>query len=76
MGLPTPPPRRTKDSQASHVCHVLKMGDRMAHTVQKVTNSMDVSDIKTLTFDVFGTVVDWRASITKEGQRLGSSKGV
>ena len=44
--------------------------------VQNVTSSMDVSDIKALTFDVFGTVVDWRASITKEGQRLGSDKGV
>ena len=29
-----------------------------------------------LVFDVFGTVVDWRASIIREGQRLGKRKGI
>ena len=29
------------------------------------------SEIKALLFDVFGTVVDWRGSITKEMQRVG-----
>ena len=33
-------------------------------------------DIKALTFDVFGTVVDWRSSIIREGQRLSDSKGL
>ena len=37
---------------------------------------MDVSAVKALTFDVFGTVVDWRGSITREGERLGEAKGV
>jgi 2-haloacid dehalogenase len=32
--------------------------------------------IKALAFDVFGTVVDWRTSITREGQRLGKMKGI
>ena len=32
-------------------------------------------DIKALTFDVFGTVVDWRASIIREGQLLAARKG-
>ena len=27
--------------------------------------------IKALTFDVFGTVVDWRGSIAREGEALG-----
>ena len=31
-------------------------------------NSGPELDIKALTFDVFGTVVDWRASIIREGQ--------
>lgn len=31
--------------------------------------------IKALTFDVFGTVVDWRASIIREGQLLSANKG-
>lgn len=32
-------------------------------------------NVKALTFDVFGTVVDWRASIIREGQLLSASKG-
>ncbi len=37
---------------------------------------MDVSNVKALTFDVFGTVVDWRGSITRQGQELGKAKGI
>ena len=33
-------------------------------------------DIRALCFDVFGTVVDWRASIIHEGERLGAAKGI
>src|SRR5437762_2312921 len=29
-----------------------------------------------LVFDVFGTVADWRASVIREGRRLGRSKGL
>jgi 2-haloacid dehalogenase len=36
---------------------------------------MDPSDIKALTFDVFGTVVDWRGSIVREGLARWSNKG-
>jgi 2-haloacid dehalogenase len=32
---------------------------------------MNVSDVKALIFDVFGTVVDWRSSIIKQGQQFG-----
>lgn len=32
--------------------------------------------MKALTFDIFGTVVDWRSTIIREGQRLGSTKGI
>jgi len=32
--------------------------------------------VKALTFDVFGTVVDWRGSITREGRALGKALGV
>lgn len=31
-------------------------------------------DVKALVFDVFGTVVDWRGSIIREGQALGRKK--
>ncbi len=32
--------------------------------------------IKACVFDVFGTVVDWRGSITREGEALGRAKGI
>jgi 2-haloacid dehalogenase len=32
--------------------------------------------IKALSFDVFGTVVDWRGSIRREGEKLGAAKGI
>ena len=31
---------------------------------------------KALLFDIFGTVVDWRASIIAEGQAFGYSRGL
>ena len=37
---------------------------------------MDFSTVKALTFDVFGTVVDWRGSIIREGERLGAAHGI
>jgi 2-haloacid dehalogenase len=36
----------------------------------------ELSDIKALTFDVFGTVVDWRSGIIREGEALGRTKGL
>ncbi len=35
-----------------------------------------LQQVKALTFDVFGTVVDWRGSITREAQKLGKELGV
>lgn len=32
--------------------------------------------VKALTFDVFGTVVDWRSSITREGEALARAKNI
>ncbi|MDP6402797.1 MAG: haloacid dehalogenase type II [SAR202 cluster bacterium] len=37
---------------------------------------MDVSGVKALTFDVFGTVVDWRGTIMREGEELGRAKDI
>src|SRR6185312_14752310 len=37
---------------------------------------MDPASISALTFDVFGTVVDWRSSITREGQAFGRAKNL
>jgi 2-haloacid dehalogenase len=37
---------------------------------------MDSTNIKAFAFDVFGTVVDWRGSLIREGVDLGRKKGV
>jgi 2-haloacid dehalogenase len=37
---------------------------------------MDIAGIRALTFDVFGTVVDWRGSIIREGEALSAAKGI
>ncbi len=36
----------------------------------------DISAVQALTFDVFGTVVDWRSSLIREGEQLGATIGV
>ena len=36
---------------------------------------MGVEDVRALTFDVFGTVTDWRASVIREGEELAARKG-
>lgn len=35
-----------------------------------------MENVKALVFDVFGTVVDWRSTIIREGTKLGKSKGI
>ena len=37
---------------------------------------MDFSEVKAMTFDIFGTVVDWRGSIISEGENVWTDKGV
>jgi 2-haloacid dehalogenase len=37
---------------------------------------MAIPNVKALTFDVFGTVVDWRSSLIREGETLGKAKGL
>ena len=40
------------------------------------THSFEAGAIKALVFDVFGTVVDWRSSIVREGTTLSLVKGI
>ena len=37
---------------------------------------VDVSTLKALTFDVFGTVADWRSTVIQEMEQLGQAKGI
>src|ERR1700678_3105702 len=51
---------------------ILSTGIRAAMAL-RVENSVSA---KALVFDVFGTVVDWRGSITEEGKAWGKAKGI
>jgi len=37
---------------------------------------MTPPDVEALVFDVFGTVVDWRSGVIRDGERLGERKGL
>lgn len=37
---------------------------------------MAYEEVKALTFDVFGTVVDWRTSVAREAARIGRAAGI
>ncbi|MDL5363827.1 haloacid dehalogenase type II [Halalkalicoccus sp. NIPERK01] len=37
---------------------------------------MTVSNVDALVFDVFGTVVDWRSGVIRDGERLNETKGL
>jgi 2-haloacid dehalogenase len=37
---------------------------------------LDPAAVRALTFDVFGTVVDWRSSLVREGEALGRARGL
>ncbi len=54
---------------------LLPLGSFITSAAQESNPAFDVSKIKALTFDVFGTVVDWRSSIIREGQLLSVEKG-
>jgi 2-haloacid dehalogenase len=41
-----------------------------------MTAPFDPRKLRALVFDVFGTVVDWRSSIVREGQMLAAAKGL
>ena len=41
-----------------------------------MTQGKPIDRVKALTFDVFGTVVDWRASIIEQGRALGRKKAI
>ena len=37
---------------------------------------MTLREVDALVFDVFGTVVDWRSGVVRDGERLGEAKGL
>lgn len=41
-----------------------------------LVQAMPAPSVKALTFDVFGTVVDWRSTLIREGEALGRERGL
>lgn len=44
--------------------------------VKAVKEAKAAKEVKAIFFDVFGTVVDWRGGVIREGERLGAEKGI
>jgi 2-haloacid dehalogenase len=47
-----------------------------ANNLLGISADSNLSGVKALVFDVFGTVVDWRGSIIREGMQWGQAKGL
>ena len=47
-----------------------------ASAEESTESGESLRNVKALTFDVFGTVVDWRSSVIREGQLLSARKGL
>ena len=72
----TPPINRRAFLAASSMS-LVGMAIRPAASAAGVqTLSARVRGVRAMTFDVFGTVVDWRSSIIAEGEALGARKGI
>ena len=46
------------------------------NSLLRMSADSNLSAVKALVFDVFGTVVDWRGSIIREGMQWGQAKGL
>jgi 2-haloacid dehalogenase len=42
----------------------------------RAVTSTDLGDVRALTFDIFGTTVDWRSGVAGEARRVGALSGV
>ena len=51
-------------------------GAEPAKTLNQSNMSANLDSVKALTFDVFGTVVDWRSSVIREGEERAERKGL
>lgn len=54
---------------------LLSLGVGVIPSLSLAASGAVADSVKALTFDVFGTVVDWRGSIIREGQLLAARKG-
>ncbi len=63
-------------SVAASAAGTLVSGAASAAETAALPNASLHGSVKALVFDVFGTVVDWRGSIIREGELLGKRKGI
>ncbi len=67
---------QNRRSFLKHIALFASTAPMLAGVSQLANAQPSVADsVQALVFDVFGTVVDWRASIIREGQLLAASKG-
>ena len=71
MRLQNAPPARLSSTGARFTRRVFMASLPAAAAMSEAA----VSEVKALTFDVFGTVVDWRATVVREGQGTGAVEG-
>ena len=45
-------------------------------TQQEMDATADLHDVHALTFDIFGTAVDWRSGVAAEARRIGAENGI
>jgi len=45
-------------------------GSTLLETKRAYSQEASMSDVKTLVFDTFGTVVDWRGGVAREAERI------
>src|SRR5690349_17793463 len=78
LQTPSGPSRRRFISAgiASMAVTALAGSEAVAETAQGRDIVPVARTVRALTFDVFGTVVDWRTSMIREGQLLGAAKGL
>ena len=66
----------SRDSRRQFLSNAVLLSGMVLLPVGSLSAQSDaVENVRALTFDVFGTVVDWRGSIIREGQLLSASKG-
>lgn len=51
-------------------------GSAAAFAIGRAQEGSNVTSVKALVFDTFGTIVDWRGSIIEAGEEWGRSKGI
>src|SRR6266446_804146 len=69
-------PCETFASQSPHYCSGERWRFSRMLTQQEMDATADLRDVHALTFDIFGTAVDWRSGVAAEARRIGAANGI